>query len=82
MTGVAVKVTEVPAQIVVALAAMLTLTGNTGFTVMVTLLEVAGDPEMQESEEVISQLTTSLLLRALLVKVALLEPEGVPLTYH
>ena len=46
------KVTEVPEQIVVAEAFMVTLTGNIGLTVMVTAFEVAGLPETQGSEEV------------------------------
>ena len=44
LVGVAVKVTFVPEQIVVAEAEILTLTGRLGFTVMVTVLEVAGLP--------------------------------------
>ena len=53
MVGVAVKVTEVPAQIVVADAAMLTLAGNSGFTVMTIALLVAGLPVAQVAFEVI-----------------------------
>ena len=52
MTGVAVKVTPVPAQMVVAEAEMLTLTGKFGFTVIVTVLEVAGLPVAQVALEV------------------------------
>ena len=50
--GVAVNVTLVPAQIVVAVAAMETLTGKLGFTVMVTVFEVAGLPVAQVALEV------------------------------
>ena len=57
MTGVAVNVTEVPVQIVVADAAMLTLTGLFGFTVMFTGFDVAGLPVVQVSVEVITLLT-------------------------
>jgi hypothetical protein len=49
---VAVKVTLVPEQIVVAEADILTLTGRLGFTVMVTVLEVAGLPVAQVAFEV------------------------------
>jgi hypothetical protein len=49
---VAVKVTEVPAQTGLADAAIDTLTGNSGFTVMVTTLEFAGLPVAQVALEV------------------------------
>ena len=42
--GVAVKVTEVPAHTGFAEGATDTLTGSRGFTVMVTVLDVAGLP--------------------------------------
>ena len=63
MVGVAVKVTLVPAQIVVADAEILTLTGRFGFTVMVTVLDVAGLPVAQVAFEVNTQVTTSLFTR-------------------
>ena len=44
MAGVAVKVTEVPAHTGLADAPIVTLTGISGFTVMVMALEVAGLP--------------------------------------
>ncbi|MCB9075799.1 MAG: hypothetical protein H6552_09710 [Chitinophagales bacterium] len=45
MVGVAVNVTFVPAQMVVAgEAAMLTLAGKFGFTVIVISFDVAGEP--------------------------------------
>ena len=59
MVGVAVTVTEVPAQILFAKAAIDTLTGSNGLTVMVTLLEVAGLPDLQVSLEVSTQVITS-----------------------
>jgi hypothetical protein len=62
-----VKVTEVPEQMVVAEAAMLTLAVREEFTVMVMAFEVAGFPEMQVALDVITQVTTSLLARVLLV---------------
>ncbi len=59
MTGVAVKVTEVPEQTGFAEAAILTLTGNDELTVMVMVLEVAGLPDVQVALEVNTQLTAS-----------------------
>jgi hypothetical protein len=54
LVGVAVNVTLVPSHIVVpGLAAMLTLTGRFGFTVIVTVFEVAGLPVGQVTLEVI-----------------------------
>jgi hypothetical protein len=51
---VAVKVTEVPAQIAPdGTAAMLTLAGSSGFTVMTIALLVAGLPVAQGAFEVI-----------------------------
>ena len=47
----AVKVTEVLAQTGLAAAAIVMLTGSNGFTVMVTVLELAGFPEVQVSLE-------------------------------
>ena len=47
LIGVAVKVTEVPAQTGLVLAAIVTLAVKIGLTVMVTALEVAGDPVRQ-----------------------------------
>ena len=46
------NVTEVPAQTVVAEAAIETLTGSSGFTVMVTVLLIAGLPVGQVALEV------------------------------
>jgi hypothetical protein len=59
LTGVGVKVTEVPAQTGFAEAAMETLTGWFGFTVMVTVLEVAGFPVVQVRLDVIIAYTWS-----------------------
>jgi len=56
-TGVAVKVTLVPAQTGFAEATMLTLAVKTGFTVMVMVFEVAGLPLTQVAFEVITQET-------------------------
>ena len=60
MTGVAVNVTEVPAQTGFADAAMVTLTGRFGFTVMVTVLDVAGLPVLQVISDVMTTYTWSL----------------------
>ena len=64
MVGVAEKVTEVPAQTGLAEAAIDTLTGSSGFTVMVTVFDVAGLPVGQVAFEVSTQVTTSLLVGA------------------
>lgn len=84
MVGVAVKVTDVPAQIVVdGLAAMLTLTGNDGFTVIVILLDVAGEPLKQGvAFDVITQVITSPLFNVVLVYVGELVPTLPPFTFH
>ena len=50
--GVAVNVTEVPAQTGFAEAAIETLTCSIGFTVMVTVFDVAGFPEEHVALEV------------------------------
>jgi hypothetical protein len=59
LVGVAVKVTEVPAQTGLAEAATDTLTGKFGFTVMVTVFEVAGLPVGQVAFEVREQVIWS-----------------------
>jgi hypothetical protein len=48
-------VTEVPAQMFVAEGRIDTLTGNNGFTVIVTVFEVAGFPVVQVAFEVSTQ---------------------------
>ena len=53
------KVTEVPAQTLLAEAVIVTLTGNNGLTVMVIVLEVAGLPEIQVALEVKTQVIAS-----------------------
>ena len=63
-TGVAVKVTLVPAQTGLALAPIDTLTGNIGFTVIAMVLEVAGLPDLQVRLEVSTQVTWSPLAGA------------------
>jgi hypothetical protein len=60
--GVAVKVTDVPAQIAPeGTAAILTLAGNCGLTVIVIMLDVAGLPDTHVNVEVISTVIASLL---------------------
>jgi hypothetical protein len=58
--GVAVKVTEVPEHTGLAEASIDTLTGKFGFTVMVTVFEVAGLPVGQVALDVRLQETASL----------------------
>ena len=60
MVGVAVKVTLVPEQILFCEAPIETLTGNTVFTIMLIVLEVAGFPLAQVALEVRTQITASL----------------------
>jgi hypothetical protein len=61
---------------------MLTLTGLSGFTVIVIAFEVAGLPEGHEIFEVITQVTISPLFNAALEKVVLFVPTSEPLTFH
>ena len=61
MTGVAVKITFVPWQIVVALAAMVTEGVTVVVTTMVIAFEVAVTGTAQANEEAITTVTTSLL---------------------
>ncbi len=65
MVGVAVNVTEVPAQMAPeGTAAMLTLAGNIGLTTIVIPVEVAGEPAKQGvAFDVISTVITSLLAK-------------------
>ena len=57
----AVKFTDVPAQTLLADGDVEMLTGNTGFTVIVIGVEVAGLPLTQLAFDVSTQVTTSLL---------------------
>ena len=85
MVGVAVNVTLVPAQIVLSasLDAMLTLAGKIGFTVVVILFEVAGEPVKHGvAFEVITTLTTSPLFNVVVVNVVLFVPTFEPFTRH
>ena len=59
MTGVAVKVTEVPEQMELADSEIDTLAGNDALTVMTTVFEVAGLPVLQERLDVMITYTWS-----------------------
>jgi hypothetical protein len=63
----AVNVTLVPEHMVVADAEILMLAGKFGFTVMVTVFEVAGLPVAQVALEVITHVTISLFAKEELV---------------
>jgi hypothetical protein len=67
LVGTGVKVTDVPVQIVFADGVILTAGTNAGFTVMVTLFEVAVGWLVHPKLEVITQLTTSELAKVELV---------------
>ena len=82
LTGVAVNVTVVPAQTFVAEAVIETLTGSNGFTVMVTVFEVAGFPVGQVAFEVKTQVTIWPLVSVEVVNVDELVPAFTPLTFH
>jgi hypothetical protein len=83
LAGVAVKVTELPAQIAPEGDADIpTLAGSTEFTVIVIGLEVVGFPDTQVKDDVIITVTTSLLASVLVVKFGLFVPRFEPLTFH
>jgi hypothetical protein len=83
LTGVAVKVTSVPLQMVPAGEAdMETLAGRMGFTCMGKAFEVAGDPDWHVSEEVRTQVMTSPCFREALLYVDAFEPTLTPLSFH
>ena len=76
MTGVAVKVTWVPAHTGFADTATDTLTRSNGFTVMVIVFEVAGFPVVQVSLDVKTQLIV-FLSAGIKTYVALVAPDTV-----
>jgi hypothetical protein len=83
LVGVAVKVTLVPAQIVVLLAAMLTVGVPAAFTVIVTLLDVAAAAVAQFAFEVKTQETMSPFAKVLDANAALFAPTtSAPLMRH
>lgn len=82
MVGVAVKVTPVPEHMVVA-EALTATEGVTGvLTLMVTGDDVAVAGEAQVTVEVITQVTTSPLVRDAFEYVALFVPTLAPLSFH
>ena len=81
MVGVAVNVTEVPLQIDVVLAAILTL-GSTLVDVMVTGLLVAVGVEAQARSLVIITVTTSPSFNVVVVNLSESVPLSTPLTCH
>jgi hypothetical protein len=83
LVGVAVNVTEVPAQIAPeGEAAILTLTGSAVVTFMVIGLEVSGFPDTQVKDDVITTVTISLSASVAVVKFGLFVPRFDPLTFH
>lgn len=77
------NVTLVPAQIELpGFAAMLTLAGRFGFTVIVIAFDVAGDPAAQIAFDVITTVTICPFVNVAVVKVVLLVPAFTPLTFH
>ena len=83
LVGVAVHITFVPAHIAPeGTAAMLTLAGKLGFTVIVIAFDVAGDPVEHKIEEVITNVIISLFESVVDVYVELLVPILLPLTFH
>ena len=63
-------------------AAILMLTGSTGFTVIAIGFDVAGEPVAQVRLLVITQETTSPFVNAALLYVALFDPTFEPLSFH
>ena len=61
---------------------MLTEAFRFGCTVTAIKLEVAGEPEIQFSFEVITQVIASLLFNVVLLNIALFVPAFVPFTFH
>jgi len=82
LVGAAVKVTEVPVHIEVALAEILTDGTAEGFTVMVIPVEVAVVGLTQAKLLVKIQVTICPLVSVELVNVELLVPAFVPSTNH
>ena len=82
LVGVAVKVTEVPVHIEVALAEILTAGTAEGFTVMVIPFEVAVVGLTQAKLLVKIQVTICPLVSVELVNVELFVPAFTPLTCH
>ena len=82
MIGVAVNVTEVPGQIVVALAPILTVGVISAFTVIVIWLLVTETGDGHVALDVMMTVTLSVFASVELVNVGLLVPTGTPFTCH
>ena len=83
MVGVAVNVTFVPAQMVVeGLAAIETLTGKAGFTVIVNVFDVAGLPVAQVAFEVNTQVTVFPFVNIAFEYVGEFVPTLAPFSFH
>ena len=82
LIAVAVKVTEVPGQIVVAEGATVTEGVTRSFAVIVSWLLVTTAGEGQTAFDVISTVTLSVFARVLVVKVGLFVPTFTPFTFH
>jgi hypothetical protein len=84
LVGVAVNVTEVPAQIAPeGIDAILTLTGRFGLTVITIAFDVAGLPVAQVAVEVISTVITLPFSRVVDVYVASVSPGiAIPPFFH
>jgi len=80
--GVAVNVTLVPAQMVVAEAEILTLTGELVVTVVLIVFDVAGFPVTQVSLEVRTTYTASPFDKVEVVYVFVPVPTADPPSYH
>lgn len=78
----AVNVTLVPAQILLAEDAILTAGVTLAFTIMVMLLLVADGVDKQLALLVSTQVTISLLFNVDTVKIGLFVPTFVPFTFH
>ena len=81
MVGVAVNVTELPAQTGLADAPIDTLTGRFGFTVIGIVLDVAGLPVAHVEFEVNTHVIKS-LFAGVYENVALFGPAFTPFTFH
>ena len=68
--------------VVAGLAAMLTLTGKFGFTVMVSVLDVAGFPVAHVALDVNTQVTVFPFVKVVVVNVDELVPAFTPFTFH
>jgi len=82
LIGVAVNVTDWPLQTGLALTAILTEAAEAEVTVMLTALEVAGEPVTQVRSEVIITVITSAFERADDVNVLLFVPAFDPFICH